>query len=166
VYILNLFVSGIRDSDKREEGISPLTEEFNPCKYLAMVHGALPFSNLSTTGTKNLARTIEEQKEELKELVRDNLEKFISCIDTVNDTFSTSDFKQRTKDLIVFDGTLKESQRKAKTLFSPLIERKETGEKIRSALLVISKMKLMLAIPSLIKEYMQTVCFTGNFAKF
>lgn len=131
--------------------MNPLSELFNPCKFLATVHANVEYLKIKVDGSKNLLSTQNQQTKELKNLVQENLEQFINCIDCISDSF-VSDFKQKRRETSSYDEKMKDCYRKAKNLFHPLIERREVGERIRSSLLVISKLNLILSIPSCIKE--------------
>jgi hypothetical protein len=125
-------------------------EGFDPAHLLSLVHGQTKYEDL-VAGAKRLTRKLSSQEEDIKQLVRDNFDRFISCKDVIDNLYSLiTENEASTSETGTgkMEETYAEIIRRAKNVYGPLLSRKTEAERIRQALSVLSRFAFLFALPS------------------
>eukprot|EP00898_Chlorokybus_atmophyticus_P005070 jgi/Chlat1/5564/Chrsp369S05354 len=135
-----------------DDNILPSSEHFDAEKYLARVHRETSMRDLAM-GHRSLKERVSERQSQLKALVKDNFERFVSCGNTIEDiamrlhqNVTESDGTTALSNAV---GVLLASSQRA---FVPLIERQEQADRIRSVLGLLSRFQSLFNLPSTMKE--------------
>lgn len=129
-------------------------ENFSPTLFLATVHDKTPYIDLRDRDKAplNLARRRQRQEEEIKVLVKNNLDKFVRAKDSLDEIYSTKDALFTSNSVEKLSHKYQDLQQAGEALFKSLWDRKKHGEEIKNVLGLIKKYDLIFEMPDNIKE--------------
>jgi hypothetical protein len=136
-------------------GTNPNHEGFLPSKYLATIHRNVENSEL-LKGKISVERHLNDITQDMKELVKKNLSRFIYCKDSLEEIFSSESEGS-------FQNTWLENVKQlffsvemdAKLLFEPMIDNRVQQEEMKKMLLILERLQFALSIPSQIQKNME-----------
>ena len=134
--------------------VVPTFENFDPRRYLAVLYKDARFNSL-TRGLNTLEDRIAHSKAGLSSLVRDNLDKFVSAKDTVDDLYAIM-MKNKLAGKAEGTAPLRQSigdlHAQSQILFLPMIERRRRAEQLRATLSYLEQYKFMFNLPSSLRQ--------------
>jgi len=125
-------------------------EHFDPVGQLAGLHISTNFSEL-VQGMRRLGRKLSSQEEDIKQLVRDNFDRFISCKDVIDGLYeliSENEMSESGTGSRKVEQSCKEVLARAKRVYDPLLTRKAETDKIRQSLSILSRFSFLFNLPS------------------
>lgn len=132
-----------------------LADNFNPVMYLLENHCTTNFNQLRI-GLENLKREVETISQSPAEFIRDNLDSFIQCFDTLSDVnellirneteTETGSITDKVEDL------LRDTTMHADALFQGLIQRKMKADATRNTLTVLQRYRFLFNLPRSIEK--------------
>ncbi|CAL5224212.1 g6858 [Coccomyxa viridis] len=139
--------------------VMPTQEKFDPVVYLGTVHWETTLADLQQ-GRNNLQRELNERTGQLKALVKENFDHFISCKTTIDDIHkrlreaekgleSGNSSYVSTHDVIE---TVSEVQNVARHAFVELVERASACDRIRGVLALIKRHENLFRLPTRIRH--------------
>eukprot|EP00191_Tetraselmis_sp_GSL018_P016598 CAMPEP_0177580646 /NCGR_PEP_ID=MMETSP0419_2-20121207/1687_1 /TAXON_ID=582737 /ORGANISM="Tetraselmis sp., Strain GSL018" /LENGTH=1004 /DNA_ID=CAMNT_0019069559 /DNA_START=52 /DNA_END=3066 /DNA_ORIENTATION=+ len=136
--------------------VLPTGDRFDPEQYLAVVHSETPAEDLRH-GVELLKRTVAERNSQLKDLVKDNFERFIGCKTTIDEiheriresesgaapgAVSTQQLAQRVSEL----------SSDAQSVFASLLERHKQVERVYSVVGLLKRFGPLFSLPTRIRQ--------------
>jgi len=125
-------------------------ENFDPVGQLAGIHANTSFHDL-VQGYRRLMRKLSSQEEDIKQLVKDNFDRFISCKDVIDGLYDLITENEMSESGI---GSRKVEQKckdilsRAKLVYDPLLARKAETDKIRQSLSILQRFSFLFTLPS------------------
>ncbi|PKK78359.1 hypothetical protein RhiirC2_730073 [Rhizophagus irregularis] len=142
---------GLDDFDKEKLQIFVGTKSFNPKFFLHKVHNDTPYADL-LRGAKFLRYTLDQKSEELRSLVQDNFDRFVSAKNTIDTVYGEMKAQSLNAEsdygVSRLNKALSEASDRAEQLFGPVLANRNKAEKIRSTLSVLEKYKYFFNLPS------------------
>ncbi|KAA6419700.1 MAG: hypothetical protein FRX49_10424, partial [Trebouxia sp. A1-2] len=148
-------------SDYRHK-VMPTQDSFEPELYLAIMHGDTSLSDLKT-GRANLKFEVSERTGQLKDLVKENFERFISCKSTIDDIhvrlrkaegdYGDSADGASTADMVA---AVTDVQQEAKRAVASMLERAGMSDRIKSVMGMLRRYESLFRLPSRIMQ--ETEC--------
>ncbi|XP_073393332.1 exocyst complex component SEC5B isoform X2 [Physcomitrium patens] len=144
----------IRDQATREK-LLYFSEKFDPKFFLSHVHQNTLAADLERA-EEGLNQDLKQRNNELKKLVKENFDCFISCKNTIDDIHSKL---QQIESSTEGGGTqhlsnsIKQVEDAANHAFSPLLERQAQVERIRSVQGMLQRFRTLFNLPSIIRTY-------------
>jgi exocyst complex component 2 len=127
-----------------------LSEDFNPVVFLLENHCTTSFNQLQS-GLSNLKKEVHTSEEAPGQFIKDNLDSFIQCYDTLsdvnellirNETESESGSITDKMEILLRDTALQ-----ADALFQDLLNRKTKADSTRNALTVLQRYRFLFNLP-------------------
>eukprot|EP00192_Tetraselmis_astigmatica_P010109 CAMPEP_0117694614 /NCGR_PEP_ID=MMETSP0804-20121206/27597_1 /TAXON_ID=1074897 /ORGANISM="Tetraselmis astigmatica, Strain CCMP880" /LENGTH=834 /DNA_ID=CAMNT_0005508425 /DNA_START=472 /DNA_END=2974 /DNA_ORIENTATION=+ len=149
---------GVRDKAHTDRQKVMLTgEKFDPEVYLAVMHRETSLDELQA-GIISLRKGVSERNSQLKDLVKDNFERFISCKNTIDEIHSRlrdseeghSTSSVSTQQLA--QGVLDLSANTKET-FAALLERHRQVERVRNVIGLLRRFSHMFSLPTRIRQH-------------
>ncbi|KAJ7561112.1 hypothetical protein O6H91_03G014300 [Diphasiastrum complanatum] len=142
----------VRDHLSREKVLYH-SENFDPKFFLARIHQNTSAADLEA-GDVALKRDLQNRKQQLKKLVKENFDCFISCKNTIDDIHSK--LQQIEEDpegsgTLYLSGAIQAVDGVAKRAFGPLLERQAQAERIRSVQGMLQRFRTLFNLPSAIR---------------
>ncbi|XP_024529432.1 exocyst complex component SEC5A isoform X1 [Selaginella moellendorffii] len=143
-----------RDPTSREKVLYH-SEKFDPKYFLARIHQRTKASDLEH-GDAALKMDLQNRKQQLKLLVKENFECFVSCKNTIDDIHSKL---QQIESDAEGAGTahlthaIQDLDEVAKRAFGPLLERQAQAERIRSVQGMLQRFRTLFNLPSAIRGH-------------
>ncbi|GAB4814736.1 hypothetical protein N2152v2_001782 [Parachlorella kessleri] len=152
--------------------VLPASEQFDPELYLKVIHSDTTVQELSR-GLHNLKLQLSEHTGQLKALVKENFERFISSKNTIDDIYAklqkaeadgqegvdgTSSSEVMVAVLQVLRTLLRTDvvvQDEARRAFGPLLERQSKADRIKQVLGLIRRYEAVVRLPSRVREHAQ-----------
>eukprot|EP00891_Asterochloris_glomerata_P008851 jgi/Astpho2/8851/fgenesh1_pg.00129_%23_37_t len=141
--------------------ILPTSSSFDAVLYLALVHGDTEVDDLRS-GCANLHMELSERTGQLKALVKENFERFISCKTTIDDIHirlrkAEGDGADGANGASTADmGTaLVEVRLEANKALGAMLERATMSERIKSVLSLLKRYESLFALPMRMRQQMQ-----------
>ncbi|KIZ03142.1 Exocyst complex component 2 [Monoraphidium neglectum] len=132
----------------------PTMEGFDPEAYLAVFHEATSPADLAA-GLTTLERELGERQGQLKTLVKQNFDRFISCKTTIDDIYVKLQRIESAGTGIstqVLCSAVEEVQASARVAFGPLLERHSKAERIKSVQALLRRFQPLFSMPSRIRS--------------
>ncbi|ORY39412.1 hypothetical protein BCR33DRAFT_788418 [Rhizoclosmatium globosum] len=131
-------------------------KNFDPKVFLKAVHNTTSYRDITDIGCRNLQYSIDKRAEVMKDLVKQHFAKFVnakSTIDSFYDEMKTNNLiSSESQGLAPYVKSLDGLAAAAKNVYSPMIERKEKADKIRTALSLLDQWKFFFNLPSSLLE--------------
>ncbi|KAL3158707.1 hypothetical protein ABBQ32_011445 [Trebouxia sp. C0010 RCD-2024] len=144
-------------SEYRQQ-VMPTQDSFEPMLYLAIMHGETSLSDLKT-GRQNLSFEVSERTGQLKDLVKENFERFISCKSTIDDIHvrlrkAEGDYGDgadgaSTADMVAAVTDVQEEARHAN---ASMLERATMSDRIKSVMGLIRRYESLFQLPTRIVQ--------------
>ncbi|CAI5472225.1 unnamed protein product [Closterium sp. Yama58-4] len=131
-----------------------LDEAFEPMLYLTVVHGGSSARELEE-GREKLGETMQREKEQLKRLVQNNFDCFISCKTTINDIERGLASMKRDCALDTLAAAIFNVDHHSKTAFGPLLERRAQVQRIQSVQGLLLRFRTLFNMPSAIRAHLR-----------
>ncbi|KAK9836321.1 hypothetical protein WJX81_005210 [Elliptochloris bilobata] len=138
--------------------VQPASEQFDPDVYLGLVHGDTSLGELRA-GLANLRLELSERTGQLKALVKENFDRFISCKTTIDDIHVRLRQAERglqsgsgavsTSDMV---SIIHEVQNEARRAFGALLERASASDRIRGVLALLKRYENLFRLPTRIRQ--------------
>jgi len=137
--------------------IIPTSDRFDPELYLALIHSETTLDEL-VTGTHTLEVDVADRKTQLKDLVKDNFERFISCKRTIDDIHarlreSESDASTSGVSTYQLAERVEELRDETQRTFSSLLERHQQVERVRTVISLLRRFSLLFSLPTRIRMH-------------
>ncbi|CAM6105264.1 unnamed protein product [Calypogeia fissa] len=142
----------VRDSSLREK-VMYHSENFDPKVFLARIHKNTGASDLEA-GEGALKTDLQLCKEQLKKLVKENFDCFISCKNTIDDIHSKLQQIEADPEgagTVHLSNSIQSVDVVAKRAFGPLLERQAQAERIRSVQGMLQRFRTLFNLPSIIR---------------
>lgn len=142
----------VKDHATREKVIYH-SEKFDSKFFLARIHQNTSAYDLEAAGDA-LKRDLQSRKEQLKKLVKENFDCFISCKNTIDDIHSKLQQIESAKEgtgTVHLNNAIAEVDVVAKRAFAPLLERQAQVERIRSVQGMLQRFRTLFNLPSMIR---------------
>lgn len=142
----------VKDHATREKIIYH-SEKFDPRFFLARIHQNTSAHDLEDAGDA-LRRGLQSRKEQLKKLVKENFDCFISCKNTIDDIHLKLQQIESPKEgtgTVHLNNAIGEVDVFAKRAFAPLLERQAQVERIRSVQGMLQRFRTLFNLPSMIR---------------
>uniref|UniRef100_A0A383VH62 Exocyst complex component SEC5 n=1 Tax=Tetradesmus obliquus TaxID=3088 RepID=A0A383VH62_TETOB len=133
----------------------PSEEGFDPEAYLAIFHEASSAPQLAQ-GLRVLEHELGERTGQLKQLVKQNFERFISCKTTIDDIYVKLRRIESTSTGVsteVLYSAIQQVQDGASEVFGPILERSAKAERIRSVQLLLRRFQGLFSAPQRISAH-------------
>lgn len=133
------------------------SETFKPRYYLAQLHRDTGVQELEF-GRSALKKDIAERKEQLKKLVKDNFDIFISCKDIIDDIHARLERMEEGQDGAGTEklaDSIQDCDEVARRAFSPLLERQAQVDRIRSVQGLLQRFRTLFNLPSVIRGFVR-----------
>ncbi|GAX79929.1 hypothetical protein CEUSTIGMA_g7369.t1 [Chlamydomonas eustigma] len=136
--------------------ISPFSDSFDPELYLATFHVESTLSQLRK-GMRHLDNELSERTGQLKQLIKSNFERFISCKGTIDDIY----LKLKKVETDKTGGTLtllraiEQTQETADQTFGEVLQRATKTDRIKSVTSLLRRFSNLFGIPGRIKVLAQ-----------
>ncbi|KAF6265699.1 exocyst complex component Sec5-domain-containing protein [Scenedesmus sp. NREL 46B-D3] len=143
-------------------------EGFEPGAYLAVFHEGSSAGELAA-GLRALDRELGERTGQLKQLVKQNFDRFISCKTTIDDIYVKLQHIESTSTGIsteVLYSAIQQVQDGASTVFGPILERSAKAERIRSVQLLLRRFQGLFSAPQRITAHAAARDFEQVTAEF
>ncbi|GJP37515.1 hypothetical protein CLOM_g21912 [Closterium sp. NIES-68] len=131
-----------------------LDEAFEPMLYLSVVHGGSAARELEE-GREKLEEVMQREKEQLKKLVQNNFDCFISCKTTINDIERGLASMKRDCALDTLAAAIYNVDQHSKTAFGPLLERRAQVQRIQSVQGLLLRFRTLFNMPSAIRTHLR-----------
>jgi exocyst complex component 2 len=98
-----------------------------------------------------LARKLSSQEEDIKQLVRDNFDRFIQCKDVIDNLYSLiteNEISAQGTGTVKLEATYGEIVQRANQVYGPLLRRQDETDKIKQALSILSRFSFLFGLPS------------------
>ncbi|KAI8462855.1 MAG: exocyst complex component Sec5-domain-containing protein [Monoraphidium minutum] len=131
----------------------PTLEGFDPEAYLGVFHEATPAGDLAA-GLAALERELGERQGQLKTLVKQNFDRFISCKTAIDDIYGKLRRVESAGTGIstqVLFTAVQEVQASARQTFGPLLERHQKAERIKSVQALLRRFHSLFSMPARIR---------------
>eukprot|EP01125_Pyxidicula_operculata_P008538 TRINITY_DN2859_c0_g4_i2.p1 TRINITY_DN2859_c0_g4~~TRINITY_DN2859_c0_g4_i2.p1 ORF type:complete len:832 (-),score=218.06 TRINITY_DN2859_c0_g4_i2:1386-3881(-) len=133
------------------------SENFSAADYLSNYHKDTPIHELEL-GLKTLKNRVDERKNNLIQLVRENFHRFVACKASIDTLYSR--LKEGSESVIgirLLESTLKGVRGKGNSTFHAMITRQQEVENIRSVLSILNRVKFrfIFSLPRTMREEMQ-----------
>ncbi|CAI5459224.1 unnamed protein product [Closterium sp. Yama58-4] len=142
------------DRALQPEMLVNLDEAFEPMLYLTVVHGGSSARELEE-GREKLGETMQREKEQLKRLVQNNFDCFISCKTTINDIERGLASMKRDCALDTLAAAIFNVDHHSKTAFGPLLERRAQVQRIQSVQGLLLRFRTLFNMPSAIRAHLR-----------
>ncbi|CAI5970513.1 unnamed protein product [Closterium sp. NIES-65] len=142
------------DRSLHPEMLVNLDEAFEPMLYLTVVHGGSSARELEE-GREKLGETMQREKEQLKRLVQNNFDCFISCKTTINDIERGLASMKRDCALDTLAAAIFNVDHHSKTAFGPLLERRAQVQRIQSVQGLLLRFRTLFNMPSAIRAHLR-----------
>mmetsp|Transcript_11664 Transcript_11664/g.42646 ORF Transcript_11664/g.42646 Transcript_11664/m.42646 type:complete len:914 (-) Transcript_11664:54-2795(-) len=166
--------SGLAPIEGPGAHLHPFSSTFDPRKYLAKVHGSSTLDALRA-GREHLTNELSERTSQMRDLVKDNFERFISCKNTINDVRRriVSVKKKSARDdagmgepdsdmdgddhggVESLIGSIEQVHAEATSLFTEQIARQAQADRIRRVLTLMSRFQSLFSLPAAMRECAQ-----------
>ncbi|WIA14506.1 hypothetical protein OEZ85_003026 [Tetradesmus obliquus] len=146
----------------------PSEEGFDPEAYLAIFHEASSAPQLAQ-GLRVLEHELGERTGQLKQLVKQNFERFISCKTTIDDIYVKLRRIESTSTGVsteVLYSAIQQVQDGASEVFGPILERSAKAERIRSVQLLLRRFQGLFSAPQRISAHAAARDFEQVTAEF
>lgn len=147
-------VSAAKDPAFREK-ILYHSENFDPKLFLSHIHQNTGHTELET-GEQSLKMDLQNRKQQLKQLVKENFDCFISCKNTIDDIhLKLQQIEADTEGAgtVHLSNSIYEVDKVANRAFGPLFERQVQAERIRSVQGMLQRFRTLFNLPSTIRAY-------------
>lgn len=146
------------EPNTKKNEIRPNCSEFDPVAYLTFVHRNTSLEQLEQ-GMKVLQEELSERKGQLKALVKDNFERFISCKKTIDHLHARMKYLEDGTENLASTASLKVSleqlNAQSKRIFGPMLERQDQIQRIKKVLDLLGRYKSLLGLPKQFREYVR-----------
>ncbi|CAI5536487.1 unnamed protein product [Closterium sp. Naga37s-1] len=142
------------DRSLHPEMLVNLDEAFEPMLYLTVVHGGSSARELEE-GREKVGETMQREKEQLKRLVQNNFDCFISCKTTINDIERGLASMKRDCALDTLAAAIFNVDHHSKTAFGPLLERRAQVQRIQSVQGLLLRFRTLFNMPSAIRAHLR-----------
>lgn len=125
-------------------------EHYDPVGQLAGLHISTNFSEL-VQGLRRLSRKLSSQENDIKQLVRDNFDRFTRCKDVIDGLYeliSENELSESGTGSRKVEQTCKDVLARARRVYDPLLTRKAETDKIRQSLSILSRFSFLFTLPS------------------
>ncbi|KAL2629232.1 hypothetical protein R1flu_013918 [Riccia fluitans] len=143
----------IRDAAAREK-VMYHSENFDPKFFLARIHQNTSAAELEA-GEAALKANLQNRREQLKKLVKDHFDCFISCKNTIDDIHSKLQQIEADPEgagTVHLTDAIQSVDAVAKRAFGPLLERQAQAERIRSVQGMLQRFRTLFNLPSIIRS--------------
>lgn len=145
-------IPAARDASSREK-IMYHSEKFDPKFFLSRIHQSTSHAELEA-GEQSLKVDLQSRKQQLKQLVKENFDCFVSCKNTIDDIHSK--LQQIEADTegagtVHLSNAIYEVDKVANRAFGPLFERQVQAERIRSVQGMLQRFRTLFNLPSTIR---------------
>ncbi|KAL3687204.1 hypothetical protein R1sor_013513 [Riccia sorocarpa] len=143
----------IRDAAAREK-VMYHSENFDPKFFLARIHQNTSAAELEA-GEAALKANLQSRREQLKRLVKDHFDCFISCKNTIDDIHSKLQQIEADPEgagTVHLSDAIQSVDAVAKRAFGPLLERQAQAERIRSVQGMLQRFRTLFNLPSIIRS--------------
>eukprot|EP00963_Diacronema_lutheri_P002838 scaffold221_cov351-Pavlova_lutheri.AAC.8 len=134
------------------------SQGFDPVAYLTIVHRETTLEKLEQ-GTKVLQEELSERKGQLKALVKDNFERFISCKNTIDHLHArmkyVGDGTENLASIASLKVSLEQLNAQSKRIYGPMLERQDQIQRIKKVLDLLGRFKSLLGLPKQFREYVR-----------
>lgn len=144
--------------EEYRQQVMPTQDSFEAAIYLAILHGDTTLSDLKT-GQANLKFEVSERTGQLKDLVKDNFERFISCKSTIDDIhmrlrkaegdYGDSADGASTADMVA---AVTDVQQEAKRAVASMLERASMSDRIKSVMGLLRRYEALFSLPTRIMQ--------------
>ncbi|KAG0561520.1 hypothetical protein KC19_9G070200 [Ceratodon purpureus] len=144
----------IRDQATREK-LLYFSEKFDPKFFLSHVHQNTAAADLERA-EEGLKEDLKIRNNELKKLVKENFDCFISCKNTIDDIHTKlQQIESNTEGggTLHLSNSIKQVEDVANRAFSPLLERQAQVERIRSVQGMLQRFRTLFNLPSSIRTH-------------
>ncbi|BFZ60508.1 Exocyst complex component S5 [Saitoella coloradoensis] len=140
------------DTDPKVRAQFMITSKtFQPRTFLRDVHANASYSELRT-GQDWLQHSIEQRRDDVKELVGQNFDRFVTAKSTIDDVYQDMKSATLNRENDYGIGALKsatlDANAKAQQIFTPIMENREKANTLRSTLSVLDRYKSYFNLPS------------------
>jgi hypothetical protein len=129
------------------------SEKFDPKVFLARIHQNTSAADLEA-GEDALREDLQSRKNQLKKLVKDHFDCFISCKNTIDDIHTKLQQIESAGEgtgTLHLSNAIQEVDSVAKRAFAPLLERQAQAERIRSVQGMLQRFRTLFNLPSMIR---------------
>ncbi|KAG6549996.1 hypothetical protein Mapa_008508 [Marchantia paleacea] len=143
----------VRDAASREK-VMYHSENFDPKFFLARIHQNTSAAELEA-GEGALKANLQNRKDQLKKLVKENFDCFISCKNTIDDIHSKLQQIEADPEgagTVHLSNAIQTVDAVAKRAFGPLLERQAQAERIRSVQGMLQRFRTLFNLPSIIRS--------------
>eukprot|EP01026_Neomeris_dumetosa_P071449 TRINITY_DN72204_c0_g1_i3.p1 TRINITY_DN72204_c0_g1~~TRINITY_DN72204_c0_g1_i3.p1 ORF type:complete len:1003 (-),score=132.39 TRINITY_DN72204_c0_g1_i3:17-3025(-) len=143
---------------------------FDPYKFLVHVHSDSSLDELQN-GVKNLQSELQQQTGELKQLVKENFERFISCKSTIDDVHSklvagedSHEGKGGTSGVLA--NHVREVRLSALDAFGPIIQRHVESLRVRNVVNLLDRFHYLFQIPANVRKHAEEGDYEGVVSQY
>eukprot|EP00834_Sanchytrium_tribonematis_P004049 NODE_181_length_13917_cov_0.838110.p1 type:complete len:721 gc:universal NODE_181_length_13917_cov_0.838110:8533-10695(+) len=129
--------------------------QFDPFLFLLKVHADTTYHDIAV-GMKKLEQDVEENKDELRTLIRNHFDQFIlaqKIVEALHDDMRKKYQNEIPKEVSKFARSVRETQIKFKEQMQPLLERNDRIQGVQESLRALEKVKVFSDIPNQIKDF-------------
>ena len=127
---------------------------FDALSFLLKVHSDTSYQDIMH-GMKKLEKDFEENKDELRTLIRNHFDQFIlaqQTVEALNIEMKKKYSNDVPKEVVLFARSIRETQVKFKSQMQPMLDRNTRIKEVNGSLKALEKVKVFTEIPKLIKE--------------
>ncbi|GMH42432.1 hypothetical protein BSKO_10351 [Bryopsis sp. KO-2023] len=139
---------------QQTEKVLPSSAAFSPEHYLATVHENTALKDLDE-GMRTLETGLSKRTGQLKQLVKENFERFISCKNTIDDVYvrlHKNEADKRGVNTHSLRASITQVQEDAQRAFAPMVERNQKVQQIKSVIGVIKRFQSAFGLPARIRQ--------------
>ncbi|CAI7791455.1 unnamed protein product [Closterium sp. NIES-54] len=153
---INASTIPVPDDRSMAEKIIVFGPKFSPSFYLGRVHDDTSMDELRA-GMGTLGADMENQQQQLKTLVKENFDSFVSCKSTIEDIEKKVREMERrsdsgTEEILVAIGNVHDM---AQAAFGPLLDRQKQVDRIRSVQGLLLRFRTLFNLPAVMRGFVQ-----------
>ncbi|CAI5472224.1 unnamed protein product [Closterium sp. Yama58-4] len=153
---INASTIPVPDDRSMAEKIIVFGPKFSPSFYLGRVHDDTSMEELRA-GMATLGADMENQQQQLKTLVKENFDSFVSCKSTIEDIEKKVREMERrsdsgTEEILV---AIRNVHDMAQAAFGPLLDRQKQVDRIRSVQGLLLRFRTLFNLPAVMRGFVQ-----------
>eukprot|EP00899_Mesostigma_viride_P018145 jgi/Mesvir1/26331/Mv22510-RA.1 len=137
-----------------EDVLLPSSDKFDARQYLSSVHHHTGYEEL-VAGSSRLQDGLLERTGQLRSLVKDNFDRFISCKNTIDDIkvrLQETEVNTDVSGTLAVMDSIRDVQESANNVFQPMYDRQAQAEQIRSVLGLLRRFHSLFHLPSSLRD--------------